>query len=110
MLYRTVFGIIQSSKKISFHLFYLAVELNISFLSLRYLPSKIYVSGAEMNIDEYDPAITQIPMVNANSLMSPAHKKYMARITRKREQTVPNDLLMVCQRLSSNILPNNIPF
>jgi len=86
------------------------VEFNISFLSLLYLPSNIYVNGAEIKIEEYDPAITQIPIVNANSLITPVHKRYIARITKNKESTVPNDLLIVCRRLSSNIFQNNIPF
>jgi hypothetical protein len=68
------------------------------------------VSGAEINIEEYDPAITQIPIVKANSLITPDHKRYIARITKNIEKTVPNDLLIVCRKLSSNILPIKVPF
>ena len=63
-----------------------------------------------MKIEEYDPAITQIPIVNANSLIDPDPKKNIARITKNKDITVPKDLLIVCRRLSSNILPITVPF
>lgn len=68
------------------------------------------MSGADINIDEYDPAITPIPMVKANDLITPDHKIYIAIITNNVVTTVPKDLLIVCQILCSNILPNSIPF
>lgn len=63
-----------------------------------------------MKIEEYDPAITQIPIVNANCWITPDHNIYIAIITNNVVITVPNDLLMVCRILSSNTLPNNISF
>lgn len=81
---------------------------NISFLSLRYLPSKIYTSGADMKIEEYEPNITHIPIVKENSLTAQVQRKNINTITTNTAKTVPKDLLMVCRRLSSNIFPNNI--
>ena len=85
------------------------MSANISFLSFLYLPSKIYANGPEIKIDEYDPKITHIPIVKANCLITPVPKKNIAAITKNVANTVPIDLLIVCQRLSSNILPNNAP-
>ena len=79
---------------------------NICFLSFLYLPSKIYANGPEIKIDEYDPKITHIPIVKANCLITPVPKKNIAAITRNVANTVPIDLLIVCRKLSSNILPN----
>ncbi len=63
-----------------------------------------------MKIDEYDPKMTPIPIVNANCLITPVPKKNIAAITKKVDNTVPKDLLMVCHKLSSNIFPKRIPF
>src|SRR3989338_3739126 len=63
-----------------------------------------------MKIEEYDPASIQMPIVNANCLITPVHKKYIAIITRSVDTTVPKDLLIVCHRLSSNILPMRFHF
>ena len=63
-----------------------------------------------MKIEEYDPAITQIPIVKANSLIDPDHNKNIAIITKRRDITVPKDLLIVCHKLSSNIFPINVHF
>ena len=60
-----------------------------------------------MKIDEYDPAIVPIPIVNAKSLITPEPKMNMNEITSNNANTVPIDLLMVCRRLSSNICPSN---
>ena len=54
--------------------------------------------------------MTQIPIVKANCLITPDHSIYIATITNNVVMTVPNDLLIVCQILSSNILPNSMPF
>ena len=83
---------------------------NISFLSLRYLPNKIYTNGADIKIEEYDPNITHIPIVKENSLTAHVQRKNMNMITRNTAKTVPNDLLIVCRRLSSNIFPNKTFF
>ena len=83
------------------------LSANICFLSFLYLPSKIYANGPEIKIDEYDPKMTHIPIVKANCWITPEPRRNIARITTKVETTVPKDLLIVCQRLSSNILPNN---
>ncbi len=79
-----------------------------SFLSLRYLPNNIYANGAEINIDEYDQAKIPIPIVKANCWTTPVPRRYIAIITRSVENTVPNDLLMVCQILRSKITPNSV--
>jgi len=42
--------------------------------------------------------------------MSHVHRRYIAKITRKVENAVPKDLLIVCRRLSSMILPYIISF
>jgi hypothetical protein len=68
------------------------------------------VSGAEMKIEEYEPNIIHIQIVKANSLMAHVQRINIATITTNTAKTVPKDLLIVCQRLSSNILPNNIHF
>jgi hypothetical protein len=75
-----------------------------------YLPIRIYARGADMKIDEYDPANTQTPIVNANVLISPVPNMYIATITKNVESTVPRDLLIVCHKLSSNNFPNNTFF
>jgi hypothetical protein len=70
----------------------------------------IYAKGPEMKIDEYEPKMTPIPIVNANCLITPVQRINIQIITRSVANTVPNDLLMVCRRLSSNIFPNKTPF
>lgn len=60
-----------------------------------------------MKIDEYDPAIVPIPMVNAKSLMTPLPNMNMNVITSNNANTVQIDLLIVCRRLSSNICPRS---
>jgi len=63
-----------------------------------------------MKIEEYDHAITQIQIVKAKCWIIPVPKTNIARITRNIAITVPNDLLMVCHRLASNICPKSVPF
>lgn len=60
-----------------------------------------------MKIEEYDPNNTHIPIVKENSLTDQLHRKNIKTITKNTAKTVPNDLLIVCRRLSSNIFPNN---
>lgn len=85
------------------------LSASISFLSFLYLPKRIYANGAEMKIDEYDPKMIPIQMVKAKCWITPVHKRNIATTTRNTANTVPNDLLMVCRRLSSNIFPNKTP-
>ena len=62
-----------------------------------------------MKIDEYDPKITPIPIVNANCLMTPVPKRNIAVMTKNVANTVPIDLLIVCRRLSSKSFPKRTP-
>lgn len=59
-----------------------------------------------MKIEEYDQKITPIPIVKANFWTTPDPKRNIAKITTNVDTTVPKDLLMVCRKLSSKILPN----
>jgi hypothetical protein len=69
------------------------------------LPDIIYANGAAINIDEYDPAMIQTHIANANHLITPDPNKNIATTTSRVDTDVPIDLLIVCHRLSSNILP-----
>ena len=60
-----------------------------------------------MKIEEYDPNKTHIQIVNENSLTAQVPNVNINTITRNTANTVPKDLLIVCQRLFSNISPNN---
>lgn len=59
-----------------------------------------------MKIEEYDPNNTHIPIVKENSLTDHVQRKNIKTITKNTAKTVPKDLLIVCRRLSSNILLN----
>lgn len=62
----------------------------------------IYASGAAINIEEYDPAITQNPTANAKVWIIPEPNQNIKIITNNVENEVARDLLIVCHTLSSN--------
>ena len=61
-----------------------------------------YASGAAKNIDEILPLSTHNHILNANLDRSPVPIRYIANTTKNVDNDVPIDLLIVCQRLSSN--------
>jgi len=61
-----------------------------------------YASGAAKKIDEILPLNIPIHILNANLLKSPVPITYIAITTKKVDNDVPIDLLIVCHKLSSN--------
>lgn len=75
------------------------------FFSFLNFPIRRYANGAEIKIEEKEPANTQIPIVKAKSFTAPVPNRYIAKITKNVENTVPKDLLMVSRRLASKTFP-----
>jgi hypothetical protein len=80
-------------------------SLAFSFLYLHIIK---YAKGADIKIEEYEPAKTHIHIVNAKCFMIHVHRKNIAITTNNVAQTIPKDLLIVCRKLSSNIFPYTI--